>query len=185
MMAYRGLLDNEVDVAAAETQVAALNDLLQTAAERLHTTEISPAALALSALIILLREGLEAILVLAAVIAFLVKTGRRDALPYIHAGWIAALVLGALTWLTASYLLEITGADREITEGVTALLAATVLLYVGFWLHGKLYAQRWQRFIKARVGGALSGRTLWALPLVSFLAVYREVFETVLFYQAL
>lgn len=185
MMAYRGLLNNEANVAAVETQVAALDGLLQTAGERLQTTQLSPAALALSALVILLREGLEAILVLAAVIAFLVKTGRRDALPYVHAGWIAALSLGALTWLAASYLLKITGADREITEGVTALLAAAVLLYVGFWLHGKLYAQRWQQFIKAQVGGALSGRTLWALALVSFLAVYREVFETVLFYQAL
>jgi high-affinity iron transporter len=135
--------------------------------------------------VILLREGLEAILVLAAIIAFVAKTGRRDAMPWVHAGWLAALALGVLTWVLATYVIDISGANRELTEGVTALLAAVMLLYVGWWLHGKSYAQAWSRFLKAQVGGALAKRTLWAMAAVSFLAVYREMFEIVLFYQAL
>jgi high-affinity iron transporter len=72
-----------------------------------------------------------------------------------------------------------------MTEGVTALTAAAVLLYVGFWMHGKAYAERWRTFLHAQLQEALSARTMWALALVTFLAVYREVFETVLFYEAL
>ena len=138
-----------------------------------------------SAFVILLREGLEALLVLAAIIGILIKTGRRDALLYVHIGWIGALALGFATWGVSTYLVDISGASRELTEGGTALLAAAVLLYVGFWLHDKAHAAQWQAFVKKRIEGALTGKALWALALVAFLAVYREVFETVLFYQAL
>jgi high-affinity iron transporter len=72
-----------------------------------------------------------------------------------------------------------------VTEGVAALIAAAVLLYVGFWMHDKAYAERWRTFLHSQLHDALSARTMWALALVSFLAVYREAFETVLFYQAL
>jgi high-affinity iron transporter len=136
-------------------------------------------------LIILLREGLEAVLVLAAIFAFLGKAGRPDAKRYVHAGWIGALVLGALTWLVSSEVISISGANREVTEGVTALIASAMLLYVGFWLHDKAHADAWQKFINTQVGGALSKGTVWTLATVSFLAVYREIFETVLFYEAL
>src|SRR4029450_11284463 len=137
-----------------------------------------------SALIILLREGLEAILIVAAIVALLVKAGRRDALPYIHSGGIGPLAVGMLTCVVASYGVTISGATREVTEGVTALVAAGVLLYVGFWMHSKAYADRWRTFLQGQLRDALSARTMWALALVSFLAVYREAFETGLFYQA-
>jgi high-affinity iron transporter len=135
--------------------------------------------------VILLREGLEALLVVAAIVALLLKAGRRDALVWIHLGWVGALVAGGLTWYAASALIEVSGATRELTEGVTALLAAAILLYVGVWLHGKRHAHAWQAFIDTRLRGALARGTLWALAGLSFLAVYREAFETVLFYQAL
>jgi high-affinity iron transporter len=135
--------------------------------------------------LILLREGLEAILVLAAIVAFLVKSERRDALPWMHAGWIAALALGVLTWFVATFVVGISGASREMTEGVTALIAAGMLVYVGYWLHSKSYTAAWQRFIRDKVGAALEKKTLWAIAIVSFLAVYRELLEIVLFYQAL
>src|SRR6185436_2578108 len=82
-------------------------------------------------------------------------------------------------------LITISGATRELTEGLTALFAAAILLYVGFWLHGKSHAQACNAFIKQQLGSVLQGGKLWALAGVSFLAVYREAFETVLFYQAL
>jgi high-affinity iron transporter len=135
--------------------------------------------------LILLREGLEAILVLAAIIAFVRKTGRREAMPWIHAGWAGAVALGVVTWFVAERVITISGANRELTEGITALLAAAMLLYVGYWLHSKSYAQAWQHFIRDQVNTALGKGTVWALAGVSFLAVYREAFEIVLFYQAL
>ena len=159
--------------------------LLATAAERLRTTTLSTGAAFVSAFVILLREGLEAILVVAALAAFLIKTERRDALPYLHAGWGGALVLGVATWVAAAYFIDFSGASREITEGVAALVAMAVLFYVGFWMHSKTSALQWKRFIDGSVQKALSTGTLWGLAGLSFIAVYREVFETILFYQAL
>lgn len=106
-------------------------------------------------------------------------------MPYIHFGWMAAILLGAATWVVSSYLLAISGANREVTEGVTALIASAMLLYVGYWLHSKSYAQAWSAFIRTRVNAALGKGTLWAMAGVAFLAVYRELFEIVLFYQTL
>jgi high-affinity iron transporter len=185
MMELRSAIERGVPVEEFDRHVEAVDALLSAAAEKLGAGALSGATAFTASLVILLREGLEAILVLAAIIAFVVKTGRRDALPWVHAGWIAALALGAVTWFAATFLLEISGANRELTEAITALLAAAVLLYVGYWLHGKSYAQAWNRFINEHVGQALGKRTLWAMAAVSFLAVYREMFEVVLFYQAL
>jgi high-affinity iron transporter len=185
MLGLRASIEEQPSAAQIDKQVGEIDALLAAAQHKLDTDGLSRTTAFTASLIILLREGLEAILVLAAIIAFVIKTGRKDALPWVHAGWIAALALGAVTWVAATFLIEISGANRELTEGVTALLAAAVLLYVGYWLHSKAYAQSWNRFIREHVGQALAKRTLWALAAVSFLAVYREMFEIVLFYQAL
>lgn len=185
MMALRAAISQSASVAEVERQYEATVRLLRAAEERLSGPRLSAGATFASAFLILFREGLEAILVLAAIIAFLVRSNRRDALPYIHAGWAAALALGFATWWVAQSLITISGANREMTEGITALVSVVILLYVGFWLHNNASARRWQAFIRERVSVALGAQTLWAMALVSFLAVYREIFETVLFYQAL
>lgn len=185
MTAYRNLVRGDNKPALVEAKAAEVHALLDTAAERLRSTTLSTGAAFASALVILLREGLEAILVVAALAAFLIKTERRDALPYLHAGWGGALVLGVATWIAAAYFVDFSGASREITEGVAALVAMAVLFYVGFWMHSKTSALQWKRFIDGSVKKALSTGTLWGLAGLSFIAVYREVFETILFYQAL
>jgi len=167
-----------------QTQIELLT-LLKLAKKRLSETEASPAAAFAGAFIILLREGVEAILVLAAIMAALIKTGRREALKYIHAGWIAAVVLGVFTWWVAENLIAISGASRELTEGFAALFAAVILVYVGFWLHNASCSKRWKQYVEHKIDNAMEGSTLWVLAFVSFLAVYREMFETVLFYQSM
>ncbi|CAL61756.1 putative cytochrome c, class I:Iron permease FTR1 precursor [Herminiimonas arsenicoxydans] len=184
MMALRAAISAGKPVEEVSKQVKVIEALLNQADEAL-SENLSATTAFISALLILLREGLEAILVLAAIISFVVKTGRRDALRYIHYGWIAAVALGILTWVVANYVLTISGANRELTEGITALVAAIMLLYVGYWLHSKSYAQAWQKFIREHVTAALEKKTMWAMASVSFLAVYRELFEIILFYQAL
>jgi high-affinity iron transporter len=185
MIRFRGLLRAGAPLAQVEEQAAAIDRLLVRARDLLGAGALPAGATFASALVILLREGLEALLVVAALYALLVQAGRRDALPYIHIGWLVALLLGGVTWVAASSVVTISGATRELTEGLTALVAAGVLLYVGFWMHGKSHARQWQAYLSERLHGALSGRTMWTLAFVSFLAVYREAFETVLFYQAL
>src|SRR5690606_27004764 len=142
----------EADVRAAADNALAL---LQEARDSQTGESLSPSVAFISALVILLREGLEAILVLGAIAAFLGKTGRKDAMRWLHGGWVAALGVGVLTWVVSNYFITISGATREVTEGVTALVAAGVLFYVGFWMHSKLNARRWQGFIQHSAQQAL------------------------------
>lgn len=139
----------------------------------------------LGSLTILLREGLEALLIVVGMIAFLRKSERREALPWVHAGWVGALVAGAITWAAATWLIDISGANRELTEGLSSLFAAVVLLSVGIWMHQKSLAGRWQQYLNARLSAALGRRSMVFLFVLSFVAVYREVFETILFYAAM
>lgn len=185
MMGLRTIIGEARPVEEVATHIDALNGLLDQVGQELSAGSLSPLTAFVSALLILLREGLEAILVLAAIIALVHKTGRRDAMVYVHMGWMGAVLLGALTWVVSSYLLAISGASRELTEGITALIAAAMLLYVGYWLHSKSYAQAWSTFLRGQIDAALGKGTLWAMAGVAFLAVYRELFEIVLFYQTL
>ena len=185
MIGYRAAVSRNAPVDAVRARADEIALLLGKAQRTLHNANLTPSLAFLSALVILLREGLEAILVLAAVMAFLVRTGRREAMPYLHSGWIGALALGGLTWVAATWVVDISGAVREVTEGITALVAAGILFYVGFWMHDKMHADRWQRFLEDKVKGALDARRLWGIAFIAFVAVYREAFETILFYQAL
>ena len=142
MIAYRNLLRNGAPLESVTRQAGRVDDLLAASAEKLGITGLSPATAGISAFFILTREGLEALLVVTAIIAFLAKSGRREAMPWIHAGWIGALLMGAVTWFAASSLIAISGATREMTEGVTALFAAVILIYIGLWMHGKVTPMR-------------------------------------------
>lgn len=181
---YRQMVKEKQPVTVIEEQAQKLLSMLDEAQEKLSSTELSTSIAFVSSLIILLREGLEAILVLAAIAAFLTKTDRKDVMPYMHAGWVGALLLGFLTWLLAEYAFDFSGASREMTEGVTGLFAAAMLVYIGFWLHNHTHAERWKAFIHSKLHGVTSG-TVWSLTIISFIAVYREVVETVLFYKTL
>lgn len=185
MTGYRNAIREGVPVADLEDRAASLMALLDRADRRLADERLSGTTAFVSALVILLREGLEAILVVAALAAYLVRTRHSRGLPYLHAGWIGALAAGGLTWVASNYLVEIGGAGRELTEGIAALVAAAVLFYVGFWLHSKTAAAQWRRFIEGSIHRALKRSTLWSLAALSFITVYREAFETILFYQAL
>jgi high-affinity iron transporter len=136
-------------------------------------------------LLIILREGFEAILVVGAVVAFLIKTGHRERLRSIWVGIGLGLVASLATAVVLKTLLAAMPASRELVEGITMLLAVVVLFSVSYWLISKVEAARWQKFIREKVSSALEHGGGKALALVAFLAVYREGAETALFYQAL
>ncbi|GAA5524815.1 hypothetical protein Maes01_01374 [Microbulbifer aestuariivivens] len=185
LLAIRSQLNGSSDPTVVETQVLATLERLVEAQVTVDSEQLSDVAVFLASLLILLREGLEALLVVIALTTILLKTGRNDAVRYVHLGWISAFAAGGLTWITATYLVTISGASREIMEGVAALLAAAVLFWVGFWMHSKTQADQWQRYISERINRSLSTGTLWGIAGLTFVAVYREIFETILFYQAL
>jgi len=135
--------------------------------------------------LIILREGLEAALILAAILAMLKVMGATQATRYIHLGWILALVAGGLTWLLTQTIVTVTGQHRESMEGFISVFAAVALFYVGYWLHTRSEARKWHYFIQDKVKNVISNKKLFGLMGISFFAVYREAFEIVLFYQAL
>ncbi len=182
---FRAALQQGRPVNELETRAQVLNGLFDDADAVLSPDAASSASTFLGALMILLREGLEALLIVVAMIAFLRKAERPEVLPYVHGGWISALVAGAITWAVATYVIGISGASRELTEGFGSLFAAVVLLSVGIWMHGKAQADQWQRYIHEKMSRALTGKSAWFLFGLAFVVVYREVFETILFYAAL
>src|SRR5690606_2991292 len=129
--------------------------------------------------------GLEALLIVVVMIVLLRKAGRDEMLPWVHGGWIAALAAGAATWALATWVIGISGASRELSEGFGALLAAVVLVWVGIWMHGKGQADAWQRYVREKLGQALGRGSGLCLLAVGFVVVYREVFDTSLFFAAL
>ncbi|WP_235605944.1 FTR1 family protein [Rhodanobacter thiooxydans] len=185
MGAYRTALSHSVPVATVTQQADVIDGLLARAQEITADTSSDATATFVGAFTILVREGLEALLVVVALLAFLRKAERPEALRYVHAGWILALVTGGITWAIASYAIAISGASRELTEGLSSLFAAAVLLCVGLWMHQKSIGGRWQAYLKEKMAAALNQRSAWFLFGLAFISVYREVFETILFYAAL
>jgi high-affinity iron transporter len=132
-----------------------------------------------------MREGFEAILVIGAVVAFLIKTGNRERLHSIWMGIGLGLVASALMAVILQTVFAHLPMSREIIEGVTMLAAVAVLFSVSYWLISKVEAAKWQKFIREKVSTALDHGGGKALAVVAFLAVFREGAETALFYQAL
>lgn len=154
-------------------------------AERAVADRISPTNVLTQSFIILLREGLEAILVIGAIMAFLVRTGNSHRRRDIHLGVGAAVVMSLLTALALETVLVLSRAHQERLEGVVMLLAMGTLFYVSYWLLSKMEVAKWNRFVRGKVQKALTRGSALALASVAFLAVFREGFETVLFYKAL
>lgn len=181
---YRSLLSGKAPMPQLQAQLDTIDGLFHEADTLLGSSADATAAF-LGSFTILVREGLEALLVVVAMLAFLRKAERGDMLRYVHAGWVGALAMGAVTWATATYFVSISGASREVTEGLSSLFAAFVLLSVGMWMHQKSMAGAWQQYLHDRLSTALSRKSAWFMFGLSFIAVYREVFETILFYAAL
>jgi high-affinity iron transporter len=135
-----------------------------------------------AALVIALREGVEAALLVAALLALLRKAGRTGDARAVHFGWAAALGAGALTWWASGALLGVSGASREIVEGALQLVTAALLLYASHWLLAAASARRLVSFLSTRTLQAGSALVVFG---IAFAAIYREMFEVVLFFRGL
>ena len=135
---------------------------------------------------IIVREGLEAILVIAAIIAYLVKSGNRKSLRSVYIGAAAGILASfaaaaVLVWAKQAFVGA--GLAQEIIEGITALIAVCVLFYVSNWMISKAEAASWTRFIDGKVQSSVQTGSAFALGFTAFLSVFREGAEVVLFYQ--
>ncbi|MDQ3223733.1 MAG: FTR1 family protein [Gemmatimonadota bacterium] len=154
-------------------------------AERALLDDLSPTNLFVQSLVIMLREGLEAILIVGALMTFLVKMGASHRKRDINLGVGAAIGASLLTALAIETVFHLSPAKQEVLEGVTMVAATVVLFYVSYWLLSKMEVVKWNHFVKSKVHGALTSGSSLTLASAAFLAVYREGFETVLFYKAL
>lgn len=168
----------QVRAAARDAEAA-----LQAAQASLAGAGTSAAMALLVAMGIVLREGFEAVVIVLVLLAVVRATGSKKAEAWVHAGWLGALGLGVLAWAFSGWLMDL-ASSHEIVEGITSVAAVVVLLYVGFWLHSRTEITEWKRFVHGRVRQALEGGNLWGLAAISFMAVFREMFETVLFLRA-
>lgn len=182
LMAYRKALQDGDSVEQAQQLLNSAKAKLDECAALLQKGGMSSSLSFISSLMILLREGVEAILVLAAILAFLRNTGQKSSLRSVHVGWGLALLAGVATWAVAAYVIDVSGAQRELLEGGTALFASVVLLWVGVWMHDRRHAAAWQASIR---GHLQSGGGRFGFAALAFFAVYRELFEVILFYETL
>ncbi|MDQ4064530.1 MAG: FTR1 family protein, partial [Actinomycetota bacterium] len=134
---------------------------------------------------ILFREGLEAVLVVAAILGYLEASRNTQYRGAILQGVGGGVVATVLMFVVVTLFVQLAPVQREILEAATAVLAVAVLFYVSFWLITRLEHRRWMEFVRAKVWAAATTGSTLALAGVGFTAVFREGFETVLFYQAL
>jgi high-affinity iron transporter len=173
-------------VAEIRSNIVELRGLLDDAERRLTDEGVSaPAVVFGQSFLIIFREGLEAVLLVTVLLGYLEAAKATQYRRPILWGMAAAVVATAFTFVVLRTVLAAIPVGREILEAVTALLAVVVLFYVSFWLIARLEQKRWMEFLRARVWNAVSVGSTSALMLVGFTAVYREGFETALFYQAL
>lgn len=183
-----GLATLLVTEAGEEPIGAAVNQLKSsfTEAESLLAAGLTGTLAAINSAAIIIREGLEAVLIVGAILGYMAASAAsRRYIKWVYLGVLAAVALSLLTWWASLHLITISVANRELIEGVTSLIAVAVLFYVTNWLFHKVYVVDWLQYVKEQVGSALSGGSAWLLVGLGFTVVYREGFETVLFYQAL
>jgi high-affinity iron transporter len=182
LMAYRQSLQDSMPLPQVAQKLEAAKGKLKESAELLGSDGLSLSLSYISGLLILLREGLEAILVLAAILAFLRNTGQQSAVRSVNIGWGLALLAGLATWALAAYVIDVSGAQRELLEGATALFASVMVLWLGVWMHDRRHAAAWQDYVKSSLVGG-GGR--FGFAVLAFFSVYRELFEVILFYETL
>src|ERR671918_96168 len=134
---------------------------------------------------IIFREGLESALIIGAIITYLEASRNQRFKKHVYYGIIVAVAATAVTWFIAQYIIEISGTSRELIEAIAGISAVAVLFWVSFWVLNKIETKRWIEFVKAKVWKATTTGSILVFIMLSFFTVYREGFETVLFYQAM
>jgi high-affinity iron transporter len=134
---------------------------------------------------IIFREGLESALIIGAILTYLEASRNNRFNKHVYYGIVIAIGATAVTWFIAEFIIDISGASRELIEAIAGVSAVAVLFWVSFWVLNKIETKRWIEFVKAKVWKATTTGSIVVFVLLSFFTVYREGFETVLFYQAM
>ncbi|SCC05827.1 FTR1 family iron permease [Gilliamella intestini] len=159
--------------------------MLHEDANELDGKQESGWSILLASFIIIFREGLEAILVIAAISAYLVRSGHLAMVKVVYMSSLVAIFASILAAIALHTVFDIGGANQEIIEGIAMLLATVVLFFISNWMFSKAEAEAWKSYVEEKVQTAVSSGSRFALGFAAFLAVFREGAETILFYQAM
>ncbi|WP_342041953.1 FTR1 family iron permease [Bacillus sp. OTU2372] len=139
------------------------------------------------AALILLREGLEGLLVVATLIAFLKKMGQPAQQKWIWSGVVAGILASAILAVIINIVFSkfVAASSREYIEGITGIVAVVMMLTIGAWLHNKSSIGNWNKYINQQMQQAIAKGSLMSFAFISFLSVFREGAETIIFYTGI
>jgi high-affinity iron transporter len=182
----RTMIRNDDPEGQIRDKIVELRGVMDDVERKLTSTGLTAPALVLGqSFLIIFREGFEVILLLSVLLGYLEAAKSRQYMKPILAGVGIAAIATVLTVLLFRTIFAALPVGQEMLEAITALIAVAMLFYVSFWLIARLEHKRWLEFVKARMWSAVSVGSALSLMIVGFTAVYREGFETALFYQAL
>ncbi|MWN89652.1 iron permease [Gilliamella sp. Pra-s65] len=170
---------------AVRVEIDTILKMLHEDANELDGKKESGWSVFFASFIIIFREGLEAILVIAAISAYLVRSGNIAMVKVVYMSSLAAVFASVLAAIALRSAIKISGANQEIIEGSAMLLATIVLFFISNWMFSKAEAETWKNYVQDKVQTAISSGSRFALGFAAFLAVFREGAETILFYQAM
>ncbi|MDR2073134.1 MAG: FTR1 family iron permease [Spirochaetaceae bacterium] len=174
------------DDAEVQSSLETLSQYLVEDAAQLDSKVENALGVFIGSLLIILREGFEAIIIVGAIIAYLVKSGNKKNVKHVYWGSVVALAFSAVMAVILNAITSTAGGrNQEIIEGATMLLAVVVLFYVSNWMVSKAEAEAWAHYIEGKVQSSITSGSMFSLAFAAFLAVFREGAETILFYQAL
>ncbi|MFB9843821.1 FTR1 family protein [Mucilaginibacter ginsenosidivorans] len=185
MLKVRSVIEKHGSKAEISRQISTALDLISEADGKLRDSKVSFWLSFVLSGSILLREGLEAFLIIAIMITIIKAMNKRKALIWLHGGWITAMFAGLAGWYLSDFILKISGQNREMLEGFISLFAVCVLTYVGFWLHRNSDVKRWKSFVENKINRLINNENMLGLAAFSFLVVFREAIESILFLKAI
>ncbi len=188
LQANFGRLRGEIKRKALKIEIDSLVKKINTdldEAIKVFTAKTEETGIFIQSFSIIVREGFETILILSALITFLIKSRNESQVKTIYFGAGIGILASFLTAYLLHEILGVSAANQEILEGAIMLIAAAMLFYISYWLISKIGAEKFQKFVAGKMQEAVRTGSGITLATLAFLSVYREGFETVLFYQAL
>jgi len=185
MLKLRSDINKHKDIAIIQQDIDEIESLIFKANNLLVNTKYDNWLAFFLSFSLIIREGIEALLIIVTIIGVLNKMESKWAIKWIHYGWILALSIGVLSMYFIDSIKLISSENREIFEAMASVFSVIMLLFVGFWLHSKSDASKWKAYVENKVTKVLDSKSLIGLTLLSFIVVFREVFESALFLTTL
>ena len=182
----RNMIQQHQQYAKIEAKVVEIRSGLDESERLVTGTGVIAPTLAFStSFSIIFREGLESALIIGAILTYLEASRNSQYKKHVYLGILISIIASIITWFVAQFVIDITGASKELIEAIAGISAVIVLFWVSFWILNKVETKKWIEFVKAKVWQATTTGSVMVFTMLSFFTVYREGFETVLFYQAM